>query len=279
MLVDNELEGRTRTKQAYDLSSSENESEIPQTSKRQPSAARWRHWFNTRKSNGDFKGTNLPRNDNTREEHTRPQIDGEASWREALKSLEDQTTPFLMWRVTGDDTGDNTTEGSFSAMIRLFKRIDDSLNDSARYGNLYKSGYRCSMADLKKRHTALARVSPKPKAENLSTGNEQNNSPIASEASKTAEERTQGLNGPSGNTIGTDEGTGTVYVSMIEPAEAIINSIFSRSRDILGLFVPLEPGLQADTTGVLGRYWGALDILFRVSRLVNGCQQNNSDYD
>ena len=126
------------------------------------------------------------------------------------------------------------------------------------------------MAELKKRHTALARMTPTSKAENLSTGDEQSHSHMAAEASKTAEERTHGLNGQSGSTIGTDEGIGRVYVSMIEPAEKIINSIFSLSQAIFGLFVPLEePGLQADTTGVFGRYWGALDVLFRVSWLLH----------
>lgn len=279
MLVNNEFAGPKRTKQAYDLSSSDNESEIPQPSKMSASATRWHRLANTRKTNEEFKRTELLTNKGVKEANTQSQADGRESWRETLESLEGQTTPFLMWRVTEGETGDNITEGNSSAMIRLFKRIDDSLNGSARYTNLYKSGYRCSMAELNKRHAALARVSPEPKLEDLSTDNEQDNSYMAAEASKTAEERTQDLNGQSGNTVDTDEGRGTVYVSMIEPAEEIINSIFSRSQAILGLFVPLEePSLQADITGIFGRYWGALDTLFRVSRRVNSCWQNNSKY-
>ncbi|KAJ3490413.1 hypothetical protein NLG97_g5786 [Lecanicillium saksenae] len=201
--------------------------------------------------------------------------------RETLKSLENQATPFLMWRVgDADGHGNKSKEGNFSTMIRLLGKVDTNLKRNDKYGKIYTNGYRCSLAELRRRHEDLISSTT---AANIAVANdtprETPNDTKAPETSNEPGERPEPVSKtPSGGGDGVSETSSmrgnpgsdaasegvTLHLSVTEKAEHLVNVIFQDSLSILGLFVPIkEVAAEAGIIAVLDRYWGALDVLFR----------------
>ncbi|KAH6677882.1 hypothetical protein F5X68DRAFT_213365 [Plectosphaerella plurivora] len=174
-----------------------------------------------------------------------------------------------MWRVTQGSGDDQKEEGSVSTMVRLLRKIDQSLREDMTYGKVYGDGYACSLEDICLRHELL--VTPeKPQ------GAEKNPPLSKGGVAPQAEPTVTGFGGvPSFP-------PGGLYVNASEQANDLIGDIFVLSKSILGLFVPLKgdgAGVHTDMKVVMDRYWGALDQVFRhfrFSALVSAAEGEQS---
>lgn len=177
---------------------------------------------------------------------------------DAMKSAESNLTPFLMWRVTKSDDGDAGDEDSFGTMVRLFRRVDTVLTRSKRYGKIYVAGFQCSMQDMLSRNITPIPPDAKASVSPTSTARQPDGPTDASAETEKPEE--QEYDPVSGAT------PGQLYVTTIEEANNMVKDILAQSSLILGFFVPLgEVALESDVEVVLKRWWGALDMMFRVS--------------
>lgn len=183
--------------------------------------------------------------------------------REQVTSFITPVTPFLMWKVTQRSAGGQKEEGSISTMVRLLRKTDGSLQGNALYGRLYKSGYECSLEDICSRHAILSGLNPKSatieatKRSKFSDGElpsqESTHNPSSFSPSST--------NDPPLARHGTCANT-------VQQANELIREIFTTSKTILALYLPLEDdgaGFYAHIRNIINRFWGALDLIFRVS--------------
>ncbi|KAF3802004.1 hypothetical protein GCG54_00015228 [Colletotrichum gloeosporioides] len=178
--------------------------------------------------------------------------------REPPKPFDTPATPFLMWKVTQGSGGEQNEEGSMSTMVRLLRKIDGSLRESILYGRVYKSGYECSLEDIYDRHdilsvmgseSATVKITKDNSTEESKKGSASQKSPASSRSTDGSPKKQEGL-----------------YVNTTEQANDLIRDVFTISKTILSLYLPLKDdgaGFYADIKGVIDRFWGALDLIFR----------------
>lgn len=171
-------------------------------------------------------------------------------------------TPFLTWGVSQSIPDAQNSETSLTACIRLLRKLDKALTERS----LYRESYRCTLTDLIGRHEILRRnFSGLPVDDQEALAQEPLN-PTANQVASSsidsfqqnAQHRPQFV-ARSNRTSPQDSST----EALNEVSELIMN-IFSLSRSIMRLFVPLQAGAVGDVEWIMDRYWGALDQIFRV---------------
>jgi hypothetical protein len=168
----------------------------------------------------------------------------------AMKSLESSGTPFLMWGVTGGTTTQQEKKGSLTSLHRLLRKIDKSLRGS----KIYASGYRCSLNDLITRHElAHPRSTKQPQDHGVSTkDNHMEKVDLNS------------LVATGSRSLLDDDSELSASTDVMATVESLISEIFVLSRSIMGLFIPFKTMSLGDVEVVTDRFWGSLDLVFRV---------------
>ncbi|KAH0432986.1 hypothetical protein CcaCcLH18_06101 [Colletotrichum camelliae] len=162
----------------------------------------------------------------------------------------------------GGSGGEQKEEGSMSTMVRLLRKIDGSLRESILYGRVYKSGYECSFEDICNRHDILSVLGSES-----ATGKATTDDYEESDEGSASKKSTQNPSPDSPRSTGDSEKKqGGLYVNTTEQANELIRDVFTISKTILGLYLPLKDDgarFYADIKGVIDRFWGALDLIFR----------------
>lgn len=300
MPVINDISAISKPLNTCHLSSSDDDGESQTPAPSPSGTARWHSRSATRRSErsgSDVRNGNDPTRRSTarsqqtgererrreHEENSPPPETQQADAQDTFKSLENQVTPFLMWRVTKGDTGgydSKNSEGNFSTMMRLLQKVDSALKWNEKYGKVYTAVYRCSLQDLHRRHESLIDVE-NATDKTKTTEDDPGSGPAATNLPEAPDAPPETASKPSSNEDDTESATssagggttslpatgqGDLYINSIEEADRLSSEIFQHSLSILGLFVPIkEVAAQAGALAVLDGYWGALDVLFRVS--------------
>lgn len=278
--VINDASVTRRGSRSYQLSSSESDSESRKTSMRQSSTT-WTqnpsHFELPKKqSKGSEAAMHASNTINVEEGQERTgrgrRRASAQSWADKVKTTQgvlnneaSHTTPFLRWRVTKSDEGSNSDDGNYGTMIRLIRQTQTSLAQNKQYCKVYAATYRCSMDSLCRRYEALAGEALRPKSSRDSIDSRSDRSSLTRAAGVPTDGRQQSLEAQD-NDAGLDfVYKEHLYVNTVEQANTAICDLFAQSKSILGHFMPLqEMAGQAHVKQVLDRYWGALDMMFRV---------------
>lgn len=263
---------RDLSSQMYHLSSSESETEI-QRPRRGPISAGRRH-RSLEPSGAPLKTSTLleavgadskdspSKNGEPPQTDERPATPDSGRHERSMSESENascQTIPFLLWRVTMGPEHGNGVRNS-GTLSRLIGKVQLSLEASTRIGSHYKTAYSCSMETLCSRHETLRKSRPSRLATQFSASEIRGSEPNLADMSTAA---------GAGQDVETSplmHQERSLQANALEQANRLIHNTFTLSKTVLGLFVPLfELPVHEEVGKVLDRYWGALDVSFRVS--------------
>ena len=194
--------------------------------------------------------------DHTEESHAAEDCPDQPIDMKALEKLESSGTPFLMWGVTGGATSHQEKKSSLTSLHRLLRKIDKSL----RPNTIYSSGYRCSLQELLKRHKILNRQRSRQAQNHGLSKDESHEKTVDASSVNSLHDQLPLGGGPEALKPADD-----TPMDIMDTVESLISEIFILSRSIMGLFIPFGAMSLGDVELVIDHYWGALDLLFRVS--------------
>lgn len=278
-----------RGSRVYQLSSSESDSETRETSMRQSSATWAQSSSHFESLTGQSRGSEPARTSSYKERalragNTSNMEEGQQrtqrrrrrssaqAWTDKVKATQgvlnteaSHTTPFLRWRVTKSHEESNSDEGNYGTMIRLIRQIHTSLAQNKHYCKVYAATYQCSMDSLCSRYEALTGEAPHLKSSQDSIDSRSDGSSLTRAAGLPTDGRQQSPDEKDYGTAVAFDHAEHLYVNTVEQANTAICDLFAQSKSILGHFMPLqEMAGQVQVKKVLDRYWGALDMMFRV---------------
>lgn len=205
------------------------------------------------------------------------------------EQLESSMTPFLMWRVTqsgaSPDTEQEDKEGNLTPLVRLLYEVHKTLSDNDTYKGLDLRDCECSLDDILSRYETLGSTVSEPLPDltplkkNASAAADDESTEVVAfdkrgEADFNAmasemdaeDERGQGPRAEAEPLHREQSFEQNSFCKTMEEVNGLVTIIFARSKSIMSLFIPLDRDKLVNLKSVVvHRYWGSLDLIFRVS--------------